>query len=257
MTVIPIKKLLTLMLCTLFVMSMPVVGVPDTPDTEAPITDTNDETQDTQPPIEDVVPSPEKPATLDELLGLEEAGEEAPEDAAQAEQEDDLDRVLEESSMQDNFSVAIEKMEISANMLGTRHQSGLGTQRIQEDILRRLEYLMDQAKQQQSMQSQSSQSSSQSQPSPQDLSDPQANEQQQQGQSQQTQNQNQGQAENTPPSRQEGDINTNLDEERREWGTLPERIREQLLQGRNEAFSRLYEKMTRSYYRLLAEEDSP
>ena len=215
---------------------------------------TGEATEDQQQPEQDAPEEQEQPASLDELLGIAEENSEAPEDAARIEQDDDLDRALEESSMQDNFSVAIEKMEISANMLGDRHQSGLGTQRIQEDILRRLEFLMDQARQQQAMQSQSSQSARQNQPSPGDLSQPQQN-QQQQGQNQNPSNENQ--QEGTPPPRQEGDINSNLEEEQREWGSLPERIREQLLQGRNEAFSRLYEKMTRSYYRLLAEEESP
>ena len=219
-------------------------------------TDQPQEDQELKTPAEDIPPKEETPATLDELLGIQNDSNESPEDAARLDQDEDLDRELEEASMQDNFSVAIEKMEISANMLGSRHQSGLGTQRIQEDILKRLEYLMDQAKEQQSMQSQSSQqSSSQSKPSQEDLSQPQEGQQQQQAQSQQAPGQ--GEANVQTPPKQEGDINSNLEEQQREWGTLPERIREQLLQGRNEAFSRLYEKMTRSYYRLLAEEESP
>lgn len=231
------------------------IVVPDTvPDEQTSSNESVDDGQVSEQPTDDTPPKQEQPATLDELLGIADANEEAPEDATRIEQDDDLDRALEESSMQDNFSVAIEKMEISADMLGAKHQSGLGTQRIQEDILRRLEYLMDQARQQQAMQSQSSQSSQQSQPNPGDLSQPQQD-QQQQSQNQSPSDQSQG--EGSPPPRQEGDINSNLEEEQREWGSLPDRIREQLLQGRNEAFSRLYEKMTRSYYRLLAEEESP
>ena len=38
---------------------------------------------------------------------------------------------------------------------------------------------------------------------------------------------------------------------------LPERIREMLLQGKQETFSSLYEQLTQEYYRRLAEEGSP
>jgi hypothetical protein len=44
---------------------------------------------------------------------------------------------------------------------------------------------------------------------------------------------------------------------RSEWGSLPQRVRDMLLQGRNEKFSSLYEKLTGEYYRRLAEGDSP
>jgi hypothetical protein len=243
-----IKLLNSILIFTIAATSVTALSVPET--------DQPKEDQDLKTPPENTPPKEETPATLDDLLGIENDDKEAPEDAARLDQDEDLDRELEEASMQDNFSIAIEKMEISANMLGSRHQSGLGTQRIQEDILQRLEYLMDQAKQQQqSMQSQSSQqSSSQNKPSQKDLSQP------QDGQQQQAQNQQapgEGESNVQTPPNQEGDINSNLEEEQREWGALPDRIREQLLQGRNEAFSRLYEKMTRSYYRLLAEEEAP
>ncbi|MDG2054078.1 MAG: hypothetical protein P8J86_05160 [Phycisphaerales bacterium] len=247
-----IKLMNSVILFTITTMSVVAWSAPNV----VPETDQPQEDQELKAPTEDTPPKEETPATLDELLGIQNDNKEAPEDAARLDQDEDLDRELEEASMQDNFSVAIEKMEISANMLGSRHQSGLGTQRIQEDILKRLEYLMDQAKEQQSMQSQSSQqSSSQSKPSQEDLSQPQEGQQQQQAQNQQAPGQ--GESNGQTPPKQEGDINSNLEEQQREWGMLPDRIREQLLQGRNEAFSRLYEKMTRSYYRLLAEEESP
>ena len=59
----------------------------------------------------------------------------------------------------------------------------------------------------------------------------------------------------TPPGR-EGDVNQVFDEARSEWGALPERVRDMLLQGREEKFSSLYEQLTREYYRRLAEEGS-
>ena len=47
-----------------------------------------------------------------------------------------------------------------------------------------------------------------------------------------------------------------IDETYQEWGNLPARVRDVLTQGRNQPFSRLYEQLTREYYRRLAEEGS-
>jgi hypothetical protein len=51
-------------------------------------------------------------------------------------------------------------------------------------------------------------------------------------------------------------LNRVFEESRTEWGGLPQRVRDMLLQGRGEKFSSLYEQMTREYYRKLAEEGS-
>ena len=56
---------------------------------------------------------------------------------------------------------------------------------------------------------------------------------------------------------QEGDINTVMDETRSEWGNLPQRVRDMLLQGRREKFSNLYDQLTAEYYKRLAEEGTP
>jgi hypothetical protein len=47
-----------------------------------------------------------------------------------------------------------------------------------------------------------------------------------------------------------------LEESRVEWGRLPDRVRELILQGRRDRVSTLYERITREYYRRLAEEAS-
>ena len=47
-----------------------------------------------------------------------------------------------------------------------------------------------------------------------------------------------------------------LSESRIEWGKLPERVRELVLQGRRDRVSSIYERLTREYYRRLAEEAS-
>ena len=49
---------------------------------------------------------------------------------------------------------------------------------------------------------------------------------------------------------------TELSESRIEWGQLPARVRELVLQGRRDKVSTLYERLTREYYRKLAEEAS-
>ncbi len=62
--------------------------------------------------------------------------------------------------------------------------------------------------------------------------------------------------EGDPPPRQDGDIDTILQEGGVEWGNLPERIRQDLLQGRNDKFSSMYRRLTEEYYKRLAEEGS-
>ena len=182
--------------------------------------------------------------TLDELLGIEDAAkpetESAP-DAADA----DLDRQLaNEKPIADEFLEAVGLMRESAGRLSGQADTGVVTQRLQEDILRRLEQLIQRA----SEQSSSSSSSSQSQ-------------QQQQQPSQQRRSENQ-QASGEPQDRPEGPAGEEarlgaqaiLDGAR--WGNLPERLREALLQGSSDSYSSLYRSMTEAYYKRLAEEAS-
>lgn len=192
------------------------------------------------------------PPSLDELLGLDEdEGEEGAEDAARREQEEALRRELAEERLAGAFIAAIEKMAVSADLLDAGFETGLGTQRVQEEILARLDELIDEASQQ--SQSGSSSSSSQQQQQQRQQRDPGRQQQQQRTQSNQ-QRPAGDQSEGMPPPMQQDELNPLMDESRREWGALPERIREMLLQGRQEKFSSLYEQLTREYYRRLAEE---
>ena len=216
---------------------------PDTPPTDTP--DPQDEQEET-------------PATLDELLGLEEdASDRNAEEAAERESEDELQRKLDEAEIGDVFAKAVEKMLISADLLDQSFDPGLGTQRVQEDILRKLDQLIDFAKRQQGMSSSSSSSSSSSQQQPKDPSQDPGRRQRDQQSGSQRQNgpADDSQAKDLPPG-QTGDIGTILEETRSEWGHLPPRIRDQLLQGRREKYSSLYERLTREYYQRLAEEGS-
>ena len=54
-----------------------------------------------------------------------------------------------------------------------------------------------------------------------------------------------------PSAQQEGGL---LESHRAEWGHLPPRLRDELLQGINERFSSVYKQLTERYYQRLAEE---
>ena len=212
------------------------------------------------------------PPSLDDLLGIETDEEE---DAVSADSEQaarDLERDLAGESPGNLLVEALAGMKNAADRLAVRRDTGLATQRTQEDVLAKLDQLIDAAKrqqqqqQQQSSSSSSSQSQSNSQQSRQPDSDP---GKQQRGDDPEGQNPGEGdQSEQTSstsdsngaqpgtPGFQDGARNNQFQETREEWGALPERFREMLLQGRSDRFSSLYERMTREYYRRLAEEGS-
>ncbi len=205
-------------------------------------------TQDPAVPTE-TQQAKQTPPSLDELLGLDDVEDNAAEQAARQNQEE-LERRLSDVELGDVFDVALAKMEISADLLDGELDSGLGTQRVQQDILARLDELIDIAKQMSQQQmSSSSGGSGQSKPKP--------GAGQQQGGGQRSQSGNQdGQSVELPPG-QEGDINTIIEETGSEWGHLPERLREMLEQAQKSHSSALYRELTEQYYKRLAEEGSP
>ena len=194
------------------------------------------------------------PPSLDDLLGLDE--DEDDRDAAEAarrDAKDALDRELAGKQITDALELALRKMTLSADLLEEKLDPGLGTQRVQEEILAKLDELIDQASQQQQMMNSQS-SSSRRRESRQQQQQPQ---QPQRQQSDQQRNPNAKESRATdPPPRRDGDINKIIDENRSEWGRLPPRVREALLQGRNGVMSSLYRDLTEAYYTRLAEEDS-
>ena len=198
-------------------------------------------------PVAYAQPEDEPLPSLDDLLGLED--EKKPEhetgpDAADAE----LDRQLAEAKpIADEFLEAVGLMRESAGRLAVQADTGVVTQRLQEDILRRLDELIDRAGQQSS-----SSSSSQSQ---------QQQQQQQQQPNQQRreeQQQNQGEPSDKQegPAGQEADLGAQAVLDGARWGNLPARLREALLQGSSDSYSSLYKSMTEAYYKRLAEEAS-
>lgn len=199
--------------------------------------------------------------SLDELLGIEEAdGENTDSDTAREQQEKELQRRLAEKEIGDAFHQAIDKMQLSAELLDVRYDSGLGTQRLQEEIIAGLDQILEQAKKMMQKQMSSSSSSSSQQQQQQQTPGPKQQEQQQNQQSDSNSERPKGPSESNatdgPPLR-EGDINTVIEESRVEWGSLPERVREELYQGRQEKFSSIYDRLTREYYKRLAEDSTP
>lgn len=206
----------------------------------------------------------EPPPSLDDLLGIEEGadageGEAARAEAAQAE----LERRLDEDEIADAFLAAVARMRDVAERLEARFDTGVGTQRAQEEILARLDSLIDAARRQQASNSSCSQGSPGSS-SPSDSAKPSDPGQQPErkpgdGSSPTAARRNAASdaVEGDPPPMQEGDLAPLLEESRSEWGHLPQRVRDMLMQGRREKFSSLYERLTREYYRRLAEEGTP
>ena len=202
----------------------------------------------------------------------------------------DLDDLLSPAQAADQFEQAIHEMQTASLRLGGSDGSpdaGLETQRIQEDILKKLDAVLAAAEQQQQKQKSTSSGSSSGQPgepgegSPrpadsggQNASRPQP------GKGDATtpgDNADQPGKEGDDPSAKSGEGKTSnpadnagpgsttepnphqpLSELRTEWGNLPPRLRDQVTEGLSEPFSPVYQRITERYYRLLAgEEDTP
>jgi hypothetical protein len=189
--------------------------------------------------------------SLDELLGTG-AESAAPDETAPDAEKAQLDKLLSGEELGQAFEQAVGLMKDAAKRLTEVKDVGMSTQRIQEDALRKLDQLISsldrQAQQQQQQQQQSGDpESQQNQPR-------QRQQQQQQQQSQQPAN---GEPqEHSGPELQEGALNPELDSARAAWGALPARIRQMLMQGSNDRFSSMYNRLTQEYYRRLAEESS-
>ena len=216
---------------------------------------------------------PEKPAAppdLDELLGTSGAkpkdtpkpGEAAgANNAGSAKPEagapNELDRALSPDETRDVFTQAVEGMKESAARLTGSKDAGLATQRVQEEVLRKLDKLIEEAKKKQS-QSKSSQSKGKQQ-KPQD---------QQSEQDQQNAKKNQAE---TTSKQQSRDSKDRTESTAREdgalrpaplaggatWGNLPAHVRDSLTQGLSDQFSSAYRRLTEQYYKRLAEEPKP
>lgn len=211
-----------------------------------------------------VAKADQTPPSLDELLGLEEEVEvDQAAEAAAAESARRVAERLRERPIADDFREAIAQMAASESLLeqaaakesGVPDELGLGTQRVQEEILRRLEALIQSAqrqRQQQQSSSSSSSSSSDSEPSRGEQSGASSTS----GDSRREGSASEG-GESMPPAFEEAQLGAMLEEGRVEWGNLPERVRELVRQGRRDRVSSIYRRLTEQYYRRLAEEARP
>lgn len=197
------------------------------------------------PPAEDPIPD------LDDLLGLpkpdkkdEGSPASAPDPARTA-----LDRELAGQRINDQFMEAIALMGDTAARLESARDPGVQTQRLQEEVIKRLDQLIADAKKQQSQQQQQQQQQQQDQQQQQQ----QARQQQEAGSVAQSTGEDPNE-DGRRPGGQTEPLREMLDAASAAWGALPPRIREALLQGGDEQFSSLYEAMTEQYYRRLAEQ---
>lgn len=217
-------------------------------------------------PTTEKKPDPkDAPRSLDDLLGVPEADAkpQSAEDAARREQEKRLEKSLDEASMQGLVQQAVDGMKSAADRLMDAKDAGLGTQRIQEEVVRTLDRLLEEAKRQQQKQksSRSSQGKKSKDQKSQDPSEQngQNSKPSQQQRSASASKPSDGDASDAEKSEKRGDEVADaqeLEESRIEWGRLPERVRELVLQGRRDRVSTIYERLTREYYKRLAEEAS-
>jgi len=204
------------------------------------------------PASSDQKPEEEKEAlpSLDEMLGLE-----SNTDAETRKLLDDydpdkvqLERKLTAQEAAEQLQQAVQQMHESAFRLEEIRDSGIVTQRLQAEILAKLDVLLKNAESQSS--SSSSSSSSQSQ-------------QQSQNQQMPTKN-NQGQESPEPgatgdndhlggPAFKEGQ-REQFDAAKASWGALPERVRDRLMEVSSDDFSEWYRALTEAYYKAIAEE---
>ncbi len=189
---------------------------------------------------------------LDELLGIEEEGAAEPAEAPlRTPEEEALHRRLTGEHPAQQFEQAAELMNEAAWRIGSSGDVGIGTQRMHEDILRKLDQVIAAAERNQQQNSSSSSSRQQQQ-----QQQPQQGGQQQQQQQQENQ-QGDGERDNTPSDSTDARLSETIPAAGAAWGALPERVREALLQGINDPFSSIYQQQTEAYYRRLAEDPAP
>jgi len=164
-----------------------------------------------------------------------------------------LDDVKINEDPREPFKLAVLEMTSVAKMLGEERDTGLPTQRAQERIIKRLDQMISDLKKQQ----QQGQGSGQGQQQKQDTGSA-KNQQKQQGKGQgKPQPGGTSAAQDsslTSGSKQTKPTDEPLAERLAEWGALPPRLRDQLLQGLGERYSGLYRRLTERYYKRLAEE---
>ncbi|QOI99869.1 MAG: hypothetical protein HRU70_04965 [Phycisphaeraceae bacterium] len=196
-------------------------------------------------------PKPPTPLRdLDDLLGTREAGRPSSDPASKA----DLERALSPAEQREEFEQAIDLMKRSADAVENESEVGLPTQRMQEDALRKLDKLIDEARRQRQQNQNQQSQQSQQRPRPQDQ---QSQPQPQSSRADQTDPSSRaGQEAGPGPIGQNPSLRPPLAGSAA-WGNLAPHIREALSQGSSDRFSSVYRQLTEAYYRRLAEEPKP
>lgn len=170
----------------------------------------------------------------------------------------------------DLFQQALRDMSEASERMGKKSDVFTDTQRLQAEAIQKLDRVIASSSQQQQSSSSSSSSSSQDQQSGSQQSQG-SDKNQQQGDRKQGDKQGDQQGDNASkqgensggsnpsdragkPPRPPGNPNDPLEQTRKEWGGLPSRTRDELIQAQNEPFSPVYRELTEQYYRRLAEE---
>ncbi|MEQ9454893.1 MAG: hypothetical protein RLN76_09930 [Phycisphaeraceae bacterium] len=191
----------------------------------------------------------ERPLTLDELLGEPVPVERLPMIPVEADQS--LEDMVTPDDPNELFDSALEDMQLAARRLGLDLDPSESTQHLQEEVLDKLDKLIEQLRQQQSGSSSSSpvpQTRPAEQPKP-------VPGQPVPGAGQPVP----AQAIPSEGSFSPGGVGSTtasprpIEELRREWGNLPPRLRQELSESLSEPFSPTHRQQTEAYFRTLAD----
>jgi hypothetical protein len=188
-------------------------------------------------------PAPADLPTVDDLLNV-------PRQSPRKGEPGVLDRPVEDEVSTEPFQRAVEGMRDAAGRLGEHQDAGIETQRVQEQVVKRLDMLISQMrKQQQKQKQQARKQDSGSQQQQQQQADK-KNEQSTQA----AVNETNPELANREKPKSELLADQPYQENFKEWGKLPDRLRDALMDGFHEKFSSLYQKLTERYYLRLGEE---
>lgn len=223
---------------------------------------------DDQPSLDDLLdlapPTVVEPDAAPDATGPADAAEDEAEPSSDGVIDVDPDAVRDAS---DAFRSSIREMKDAGERLTQSRDVSIRTQRIQESVLRKLEQVIAAAE---SQEPSSSNSSGQGGSPSENQDTGSANNAAQESQASANEPANGAQPGQEPDATggassqgdagADGDTRTDdegaLAETRAEWGALPPRLRDELLEGVREHYSPVYRELTESYYRRLAEETS-
>lgn len=198
---------------------------------------------------ESTEPDPIEPLpSLDELLGLDESSS-SDEPPIVDPNDAELEKVLSPQQAGEAFSQAVELMNRVSSRIANHQDLSIATQRLQEDILRKLDQVIESANENQSNSSSSSSSSSESE------SQQQQPDQQQSQEGQTGEPSDQSSEGSVPGGTSNAQPGDEVAPDGVHWGSLPARFRDALSQGISDRYSELYRSITEEYYKSLAEDN--